>query len=441
MQTDSAVYYAAGRGCREIASNISAQVGLLRTSLLTCGGMGGDHPNASQWCGQYDQRAIDFVKNAENLVNALENLGDVTNVAGYNWAIADYRANSDPHKGAEPVCPARSRGAMYEGPTLHPPTSVGANGSGYDTDIPNLLEKIGVPVPNGDSDKLAKASRAWNAFATHDHIANAGTALGKLHDSFTDLETADTPLLQGHLATVSAAASALRAYASEMASPIDDHHRALGEMRSKIKVRSDELLAEIASTVIVAAVVFVGLIVVTGGAAAGGAAVAAEGGAAATATLIARAGLAIRSLITTSRLLTVVLGAGTASAAAFAKASGLTPAASLEHIAMLVAQTDDDNDPRYVPSPKHDPSTPDHGRRGTPMDLSDEEAQQVLDESIASGRRRYGTSDDRLYEFKDDNAGGWHGYPVTPQEIPNSVLKKMMEDGLITKRQYRKWLH
>ncbi|WP_127908390.1 MULTISPECIES: hypothetical protein [Pantoea] len=49
------------------------------------------------------------------------------------------------------------------------------------------------------------------------------------------------------------------------------------------------------------------------------------------------------------------------------------------------------NEGKYVPSPKHTP-----GGWGAPMNLSDVKAQEVLNNSIQSGKQRYGISDGKV---------------------------------------------
>ncbi|GAB4291380.1 MAG: hypothetical protein Fur0025_26530 [Oscillatoriaceae cyanobacterium] len=80
--------------------------------------------------------------------------------------------------------------------------------------------------------------------------------------------------------------------------------------------------------------------------------------------------------------------------------------------------------PRYVPSPKHAP-----GGWGTLMDITDEEAQAILDTGIASGKQIYAYYQGKYYEFQDDNAGGFHGYPVDSREVPADVIKRITEEG------------
>jgi hypothetical protein len=81
--------------------------------------------------------------------------------------------------------------------------------------------------------------------------------------------------------------------------------------------------------------------------------------------------------------------------------------------------------PRYVPSPKHAP-----GGWGTLMDLSDEVAQAVLDKGVVKGRQIYGYYEGKFYEFQSDNIYGFHGYPVSQNEVPSKVIKQMQDLGL-----------
>ncbi len=78
--------------------------------------------------------------------------------------------------------------------------------------------------------------------------------------------------------------------------------------------------------------------------------------------------------------------------------------------------------PSYIPSPKHA-----LGGWGTLMDLTDEVAQAVLDKGVVSGRQIYGFSDEKYYEFQSDNVGGFHGYPVPPQEVPPKVRDRLKQ--------------
>lgn len=223
-----------------------------------------------------------------------------------------------------------------------------------------------------------------------------------------------------------------------MSSSTNDHHSNLVDLRNDINSQTQHLLIELG---VETAVVVVGVVIMTlfsAGAAAAGPDEAAAGlGTAEASAAIVETATTIRELITGSQLLVLLAGV----AGGFAAASGLTPNSVLQHIAMLTAQTIDEGDdrPRYDPSPKHNPGQPSPGRRGTPMDLSDEDAQQVLDDSIPSGKQRYGYKEGKVYVFQPDGAGGYHGYPQeATQDTPPDVLRKMKERGDISNAEYNK---
>ncbi|ASA57897.1 hypothetical protein [Vibrio gazogenes] len=88
---------------------------------------------------------------------------------------------------------------------------------------------------------------------------------------------------------------------------------------------------------------------------------------------------------------------------------------------------------KYAPTDKHR-----KGGWGTEMDLDDNIAQDVLNNSIQGGKQRYGYYDGKLYEFQADNQGGWHGYPIKGTEAPPSVLKELRDSGEFSNAEYKK---
>jgi RHS repeat-associated protein len=91
---------------------------------------------------------------------------------------------------------------------------------------------------------------------------------------------------------------------------------------------------------------------------------------------------------------------------------------------------------KYAPSPKHDPVS----GWGTPMDLPNSVAQEVLDRSTLAGKQRYGLKDGKIYEFQPDNVGGWHGYPIPGTQAPPSFLRNLRDSGQISNAEYGKLL-
>lgn len=165
VDVDPQVYYTAASSCHSLADDTASQLGLLKANLTKCEGMAGNYPQVATWSSSYASHSKDFMNGAAVLANALENLSDILNVAGHNWAMANYNANRDPNKGSAPVAPARSHGPVCHGETVLPPTATGDNGDGLDTNIAGLLEKSARRSP---TETLASSPR-HSAYGTRSH--------------------------------------------------------------------------------------------------------------------------------------------------------------------------------------------------------------------------------------------------------------------------------
>lgn len=95
----------------------------------------------------------------------------------------------------------------------------------------------------------------------------------------------------------------------------------------------------------------------------------------------------------------------------------------------------------YVPSPKHEPGH----NWGTENPIKTiAEGQALLESGYKSGKQVYNvTREGRLVKFQPDNSRnhGYHSYEVfSPPDIPPMILRKMLQDGKITKVEYKKFL-
>ena len=95
----------------------------------------------------------------------------------------------------------------------------------------------------------------------------------------------------------------------------------------------------------------------------------------------------------------------------------------------------------YKPSPKHDKVS----GWGSPDPIPDQETgQKLLDEAYSSSKNKqlYNIYEDELIKFQPDRVEGWHAYRVEnpAKEVPADVLRKMLQDGKITRTQYSKFI-
>ncbi|MEG3954559.1 hypothetical protein [Microcoleus sp. herbarium2] len=95
--------------------------------------------------------------------------------------------------------------------------------------------------------------------------------------------------------------------------------------------------------------------------------------------------------------------------------------------------------PIYKFNPKHHHQAKGNPQKPhTPMDLTDKEAQKVLDNSIESSsensNKRYGyhREKDRYYIFHPDNASNqegyftYHGFPVEETQVPDCIINQLL---------------
>lgn len=99
------------------------------------------------------------------------------------------------------------------------------------------------------------------------------------------------------------------------------------------------------------------------------------------------------------------------------------------------------NSPLYAPSPKHEPG---HNWGTENPVKSQSEGQRLLDTGYREGKQIYNiTQNGKLVKFQPDGSpnNGYHSYEVFgPPDVPPMVLKKMLEDGRMSKSDYKKFL-
>lgn len=90
---------------------------------------------------------------------------------------------------------------------------------------------------------------------------------------------------------------------------------------------------------------------------------------------------------------------------------------------------------RYDPSGKHDVTMPTYGRQGTKMELSKDEAEDILNAGVLIGKRVFGRGNDgQIYVFPSHRPNLYHGYPVEVPELRKQagyIYSRLRERGWI----------
>ncbi|MGV9409220.1 WXG100-like domain-containing protein [Nocardia sp. NPDC003693] len=249
FNVDPNVYATAAAALNSAATDFHAAFQGQMTALSDTVDMGGTVGACGEWAKSYDSVAWDAYSLASSLVQAIDNYAGILQQAGYNYALADYRAGTGR---PEPAAPVAFPMAWSTCPI--PPPSAGGAGSGLADDGFELAAAAGVPIPDGDPDKLIKAAAAWNALATHDSVANLAAELEAVAKNFEAVTAPEAAFIDEDLREMKAAAETVCATFGDVSQSCRDQKTAVDDLRTQLKALLTDLAADIAKEVAVSLV-------------------------------------------------------------------------------------------------------------------------------------------------------------------------------------------
>lgn len=125
------------------------------------------------------------------------------------------------------------------------PPSAGGPGTGLIENI-GMLEHIGIPVPDGDTGKLDKASTAWNQLATGSGTTAVVQALSGIAAKFRDTKSPEVEFIVKGLDELHQAADAILGSCAELAQSCSEYKTSLDDLRTKMKETVEDLVEELA---------------------------------------------------------------------------------------------------------------------------------------------------------------------------------------------------
>ncbi len=240
IRVDPQVFYAAGRECIEAAAGFDAFFAVALGGLAECGEMAGSFDSGREWATAYDERAKDTIDTARDLVRALVNYSDILRELGYSHAQADGNPDNDE---------TPSSSLQFSPSSLYSPPSAGGPGQGLKDLIGiGLIEELGVPVPDADTDKLDKAATIWNTMATGDVVVNSIARLAKLPEKFEALNSTEIHYVDDDLRQLHGAATDLQHASGELAETCRNYRSAMGELRGKLQEILVDMVKELGVT-------------------------------------------------------------------------------------------------------------------------------------------------------------------------------------------------
>ncbi|MFF2556979.1 restriction endonuclease fold toxin [Nocardia sp. NPDC058058] len=165
MNVDFGAYYAVGRACFGLNDALQSAFLAETRAMADCGAMAGVDETGAAWGQKYDLRAAEVLTMVSDLGEGLQKLGNVIVQAGYNHYLADYDSilDSTVPPAAKPAGPIPA--CLYYGSA----PSAGGPSDGLREAADSLIrlaDKVGIDIPDGNTDKLQTAADAWNRLHT-----------------------------------------------------------------------------------------------------------------------------------------------------------------------------------------------------------------------------------------------------------------------------------
>ncbi|WP_067464188.1 hypothetical protein [Nocardia amamiensis] len=160
LAVDPKAYYQAATNCFDAASALRDSFLYIFAELSDCGSMAGVDENGQQWAGSYNASAFEAVGFFQDVHSTLYAYGGALNDIGFTHAQADasMKGAPQPDKPTTPDMPVFGPFSV--------PASAGGPGQGILDKGINIASHIGIPIPDGDTGKLANAADAWDRLGT-----------------------------------------------------------------------------------------------------------------------------------------------------------------------------------------------------------------------------------------------------------------------------------
>ncbi|WP_181718986.1 hypothetical protein [Nocardia gipuzkoensis] len=287
MDVDPQTYYSTATRLQEAATNWFSAIDGRFGALSNCSSMAGSYTEAREWADAYDNGAAELLRQTTLIAEAAGNFATVLQTVGYNYAVADFTATINAG-GPGPEKPASFPPAVYL--CRVPLPSAGGPGNGLVSDSVELIEKIGVTVPDGDTDKLQAVADAWKQIQSDPAVTGFSDALDQIAKEIDQHTAPEISLIVQNLNTLRDSANEAVAAFGEFSTACLDHKADLKELRDKLVVLLQDLGKQIAAEVGITIALAVAASVVTAGL---GAAL----GAARVTQIIARCSAPIRALV------------------------------------------------------------------------------------------------------------------------------------------------
>ena len=246
QDVDPETFYLVGKRLYELAGQMYDAFAVNVAILGETAAMAGSDDEGTAWAASYDARVGEVLGAVNDLTLAMENYGGVVIQAGHNHAIAEHNATAG--GGSPPVRPPDPESVAG---VLTAPPSAGGPGQGLIDNALGLVDQVGVPVPDGDTDKIDKAAQSWDRLATVYQTKTVPEALDVQSGIFSNTSTPEVEYIGKDLGELRDAANAILAACAELSQSCNEYRSALDDLRNQLTGILEDLAIELAATAVI----------------------------------------------------------------------------------------------------------------------------------------------------------------------------------------------
>ncbi|MFE6925766.1 hypothetical protein ACFVAV_32460 [Nocardia sp. NPDC057663] len=242
LEVDPKVYYQAATNCFDAAASLFDSFTYIFGELNGYGMMAGRDEDGRAWATSYDQSARDAVAFYGQTYKTLRAYGTALNDLGFEHAKSDAAIKGT----AQPERPADSASTATFGPYALPASAAGGTPQGLAETAIDVLDTINCPLPDGNTDTLAKAADAWDRLGRIYQNTNAKDKITIAASLFDGVTSNDAMQVREDLKKIEKSIAALLDTCKQISKSCTDYQGAIQELRNEIKEFIEAIITEAA---------------------------------------------------------------------------------------------------------------------------------------------------------------------------------------------------
>ncbi|MFI9406431.1 hypothetical protein [Nocardia sp. NPDC052316] len=247
LEVDPKVYYQAATNCFDAAAALNDSFKYVFAELNSCGHMAGRDEDGRAWATSYDESARETVSFFDQTFSTLRAYGTALNDLGFEHAKSDAALKGT----AQPDRPADAASTVTFGPYALPASAAGGTPQGLAKTSIEVLDAINCPLPDGNTDTLAKAADAWDRLGTIYQNTNAKDKITISASLFDGVTSKDAVQVREDLKTLETSIGALLDTCKQISKTCLDYKQSIEELRNEVKGFIEAIIAEAAINVAV----------------------------------------------------------------------------------------------------------------------------------------------------------------------------------------------